>query len=86
MNIGTFNFPDDRLEIVDPTIFSIDENNITLNNIEKTLNACVVLIDPSGTKASPLKAFDSIPRDSDTWDACDLLAIVTKRLLEFKIQ
>jgi hypothetical protein len=84
MNEGTFNFPDDRLIIINPTIFSIDEDNIQLNNNDKTITVWVFLVDPSGTRVAPLKAFENIPRDSQTWDDCDLVSIVTKRLLEFK--
>ncbi len=82
--IGTFIFPDDNLSIVDPTILSINEKSMTLNNVTKTISVDVVLIDRVGTKAGPLEAFSNIPRDSDNWDDCDLVEIVTKRLNEYK--
>lgn len=81
---GTFIFTNDKLKIIDPTILSINEESMTLNNISKTVSVDVVLIDPSGSEVSPLDAFSDIPRDSDNWDDCDLKAIVTKRLLEHK--
>jgi hypothetical protein len=83
--IGTYEFLDDRLTIIDPSIMSIDEDNMIINNTDKTINVSVVLIDLSGTKVSPLMAFCDMPRESSTWDDCDLLAIVTKRLEEHKI-
>jgi len=82
---GTYEFTQDKITIIDPSIFSIDEDNVAINNTDKTLSVMVVLIDPVGSKFSPVNAFCAIPRDADTWDECDLLAVVTKRLEEFKV-
>ena len=83
--IGTYEFPNDKITIVDPSILSIDEDNMAINNTYKTLSVVVVLIDTVGTKVRPLDAFKDIPRDAPTWDDCDLLAVVTKKLEEFKV-
>ena len=83
---GKYEFIEDRIVIVDPSIIEIDEEGIRLNNIDKTLSVKVVLQDPSGSKFAPPSAFSNIPRDSETWDDCDLIAIVSKRLEEFKIE
>ena len=82
---GTFYFIDDNITIVNPSIESINESLITLDNVTKTISVTVVLTDPSGSKFTPVHAFEDIPRDSENWDSCDCTGIVMTRLETFRV-